>query len=319
MRNKFYLGIVALLLFACGGKKEEKITPPVSADKLKVDVVIGIASIEPAERIVQLTTESAGVVKTIHVQVSQQVKRGELLFSLSDEVEAAQVNQAQSKLRTQQSIIESQQATVGSLDVQLQNAKTNFDRTQKLFAGQAATQQQLDDSRFAFENTTQQKLAATANLQQQIAKKAELQADLSYYQSLLNRKHIQIGNYVSTATVLGEFAPEGGLVAITEIDELFADRLKVGQRASIRPQGDSTILANEKNWNDRTGKCSNRFGLIEENKFEGDAYHNLFQFYHTFHSAANQQFRFRINLHPDFSYPAIFQVAGIIREQRFLF
>lgn len=228
-----------------------------SADKLKIDVVIGIASIEPAERIVQLTTESAGVVKAIHVQVSQQVKKGELLFSLSDEVETAQVNQAQTKLRTQQSIIESQQATVGSLDVQLQNAKTNFGRTQKLFAGQAATQQQLDDSRFAFENTTQQKLAAAANLQQQIAKKAELQADVNYYQSLLNRKHIRaavdgtilsidakMGNYVSTATVLGEFAPEGGLVAITEIDELFADRLKVGQRVTIRPQGDSTILAN---------------------------------------------------------------------------
>ena len=257
MRNTFYLSMVALLFFACGGKKEEeKITPPVSADKLKVDVVIGIASIEPTERIVQLTTESAGVVKAIHVQVSQQLKKGELLFSLSDEVEAAQVNQAHSKLRTQQSIIESQQATVGSWDVQLQNAKTNFDRTQKLFAGQAATQQQLDDSRFAFENTTQQKLAATANLHQQIAKKTELQADVNYYQSLLNRKQIRasadgiilsidakMGNYVSTATVLGEFAPEGGLVAITEIDELFADRLKVGQRATIRPQGDSTILA----------------------------------------------------------------------------
>jgi multidrug resistance efflux pump len=257
MRNTFYLWIAALLFFACGGKKEEeKIIPPVSADKLKVEVVIGIASIEPAGRIVQLTTESAGVVKTIHVQVSQQVKKGDLLFSLSDEVEVAQVNQAQSKLRTQQSIIDSQQATVASLDVQLQNAKANYDRTQKLFAGQAATQQQLDDSRFDFENTTQQKLAAAANLQQQIAKKAELQADLNYYQTLLNRKHIRaaadgtilsieakIGNYVNTATVLGEFAPEGGLVAITEIDELFADRLKVGQRASIRPQGDSTILA----------------------------------------------------------------------------
>ena len=257
MLNRSYLIIVTLFFFACGGKKEEeKITPPVSADQLKVDVVIGVASIEPAERIVQLTTESAGVVKIIHTQVSQQVKKGDLLFSLSDEVEAAQVTQAQSKLRTQQSIIESQQATVGSLDVQLQNAKTNFDRTQKLFNGNAATQQQLDDSRFAFENATQQKLSATANLQQQIAKKAELQADLNYYQSLLNRKYIRatangtvlsidakVGNYVSSATVLGEFAPEGALVAITEIDELFADRVKVGQHAVIRPQGDSTILA----------------------------------------------------------------------------
>ena len=174
MRNKIYLGIVALLFIACGGNKDqEKIIPPVSADKLKTDRVIGIASIEPADRIVQLTTESAGVVKTIHAQVSQQVKQGDLLFSLSDEVEAAQVNQAQSKLRTQQSIIESQQATVGSLEVQLQNAKTNYERTQKLFNGNAATQQQLDDSRFALENVTQQKLSASANLQQGRAISAE--------------------------------------------------------------------------------------------------------------------------------------------------
>jgi multidrug resistance efflux pump len=257
MRNKLYLGFVVLLFIACGGKKDqEKIIPPVSADKLKTDRVIGIASIEPADRIVQLTTESAGVVKTIHAQVSQQVKKGDLLFSLSDEVEAAQVNQAQSKLRTQQSIIESQQATVGSLEVQLQNAKTNYERTQKLFNGNAATQQQLDDSRFALENVTQQKLSASANLQQQIAKKAELQADLNYNQSLFNRKHIRatangtilsidakVGNYVNSGTALCEFAPEGALIAITEIDELFADRVKFGQQAMIRPQGDSIILA----------------------------------------------------------------------------
>lgn len=258
MKNRCYLAIVTLLFFSCGGnKEEEKLVPPVSADKLKVDMVIGIASIEPAERIVQLTTESAGIVKIIHAQVNQQVMKDELLFSLSDDVELAQVNQAKSKLLTQQSIIESQQATVGSLEVQRQNAKTNFDRTQKLFSGNAATQQQLDDSRFAFENATQQKLSATANLQQQIAKQAELQADLNYYQTLLNRKYIRatsngtvlsidakVGNYVSSATLLGEFAPESALVAITEIDELFADRIQVGQHAKIRPQGDSTILAN---------------------------------------------------------------------------
>jgi len=257
MKNKSYLGVVVIFFFACGGKKEEvKIIPPVTAEKLKVDLVVGIASIEPADRIVQLTTESAGVVEEIHVQVSQQVKKGEILFSLSDEVEVTQVNQARSKLLTQQSTIESQQATLGSLEVQLQNSKTNFDRTQKLFDGQAATQQQLDDSRFALENSTLQKLAATANLQQQQAKMGELRADLNYYQALLDQKHIRapangkilsidaiVGNYINSAMALGEFAPEGNLVAITEIDELFADRLKIGQHAIIRPQGDSTILA----------------------------------------------------------------------------
>jgi HlyD family secretion protein len=255
MKIIFKLLLASILLGACGNKEEKKVIPAVAADELSIEVVVGIASIEPIERIVQLTTESAGVVETIHTQVSQQVKKGELLFTLSDEVEAAQVTQAQSKLRTQHSIIESQEATLRSLEVQVQNASSNFNRTQKLFDGQAATQQQLDDSRFALDNISQQKISAHANLQQQIAKQGELKADLSYYQSLLNRKHIRapragtvlsieakVGNYVNSASVLGEFAPEGGLVAITEIDELFADRLKIGQLATLRPQGDSTLL-----------------------------------------------------------------------------
>lgn len=255
MKIKLKLLVAVVLMSACGTKEENKVVPAATADQLSVDVVVGIASIEPEQRIIQMTTESAGVVETIHTQVSAQVKKGELLFTLSDNVEVAQVNQAQSKLHTQQSIIESQRATVRSLELQVQNASTNFKRTQNLFDGQAATQQQLDDSRFTFENISQQKLAAQANLQQQIAKQAELQADLDYFQSLLDRKHIRAsragtilsieakeGNYVTSATVLGEFAPEGGLVAITEIDELFADRLKIGQHATLRPQGDSTLL-----------------------------------------------------------------------------
>lgn len=257
MKTIFKLLFASLLLTACGNKEEKKVIPAVAANELTVEVVVGIASIEPIERIVQLTTESAGVVEAIHAQVSQQVKKGELLFTLSNEVEAAQVNQAQSKLRTQHSIIESQEATLRSLEVQVQNASSNFNRTQKLFDGQAATQQQLDDSRFTLDNISQQKISAQANLQQQIAKQGELQADLNYYQSLLNRKHIRapragtvlsieakVGNYINSAAALGEFAPEGGLIAITEIDELFADRLKVGQRATLRPQGDSTLLGN---------------------------------------------------------------------------
>ena len=105
----------------------------------------------------------------------------------------------------------------------------------------------------------QQKEAAASNLQQQVARKGELQADLKYYESLLDRKHIRsplngtilsidtrIGNFVKSETVLGEFAPEGGLVAITEIDELFADRVRIGQHATLRPQGDSTLLGEGK-------------------------------------------------------------------------
>ena len=257
---RFSVVIASVFLVACdSGKEDKKFSAATAADKLAVDGVVGIAAIEPDERIVQLTTESGGIVKSIHIRVGQQVKKGDLLFSLTDDVEQAQVAQALSKLHTQQSIIEGQRATLASFEVQLENARTNFERNQKLFEGNAATQQQLDDSRFAFQNITQQKAAAASSLQQQFAKKEELRADLKYYESLLGRKHIRsprngtilsidtrVGNFVKSETVLGEFAPEGGLVAITEIDELFADRVKLGQHATLRPQGDSILLGEGK-------------------------------------------------------------------------
>jgi multidrug efflux pump subunit AcrA (membrane-fusion protein) len=254
--KKTYIFIIALSLVACGKPKEEKaINPPLSANKINAAVVVGIGSIEPIDRIVQLTTESGGVVREIDATVSQSVQQGQLLFRLSDEVETAQVQQAQTKLITQDAVIESQRATVGSLVVQVQNARVNLERTLKLFAGKAATQQQLDEGQFAFDNVSQQKMAAESNLAQQVARRKEMQADLAYARALLGRKHIvapsngkilsidaKIGSFINPGISLGEFAPEGALVAITEIDELFADRVKIGQHAFFRPQGDTIVL-----------------------------------------------------------------------------
>ena len=84
MSLKFGVVITAIFLVACGkGSEDKKITSAPAADKLAVDVVVGIASIEPAERIVQLTTESAGIIEIIHTQVGMPVKKGDLLFSLT--------------------------------------------------------------------------------------------------------------------------------------------------------------------------------------------------------------------------------------------
>ena len=43
-----------------------------------------------------------------------------------------------------------------------------------------------------------------------------------------------------------DFAPEGPLMAVTEVDELFADKVKEGMSAYIRPQGKTDTLATGK-------------------------------------------------------------------------
>ena len=51
------------------------------------------------------------------------------------------------------------------------------------------------------------------------------------------------GEYISPSQIIGEFAPEGPLMALTEIDELFASKIKLGQRAKIRNQGKEEVIA----------------------------------------------------------------------------
>jgi len=52
----------------------------------------------------------------------------------------------------------------------------------------------------------------------------------------------KVGQFLANNQSIGDFAPAGPLVAVTEVDELFALNVKVGQKASIRPQGSRDVL-----------------------------------------------------------------------------
>jgi len=255
--KKLIVLIFPVLLFGC--KKKEASEPEkvnINRTELEVKEVVGIANVEPLQRIVQLTPETGGTVSEIKTNLNDHVRKGQVLLVMDDKVERAQVVQAQSKLRTQQAVIQSQQSTVEALRVNLADAKNKLDRNERLLQGNAVTQQTRDDSKFIYENLIFQVKASEDNLAQQKAKLNELLADLNYYQTLLDRKSIKaptdgtilsidvkIGSYLDNKTPIGDFAPSGPLIAVTEIDELFADKVQISQKATIRPQGDTIILS----------------------------------------------------------------------------
>lgn len=253
--------ILIFLLTACGGGKKEETKNLIDNKKIESDIdkVVGIANIEPTGKILPLTSEINGIITEILVKANDSVKAGQILMMLDYKVETAQLAQAKSKLSTQQAVINSAKANVSSLQVRLANAKMNFDRNQNLFNGGAATQQTLDDSKFQYEQLQKDIQASEATIAQQQGRLAELQTDVNYFQTLLDRKLIKatmdgkilsidtkIGTSVTNSSTLGDFAPAGNLMAITEIDELFANKIKIGQNAYIRPQGTSEVLAKGK-------------------------------------------------------------------------
>ena len=224
-----------------------------------VNQIVGIALVEPQKHIVSLYAETGGLVAKINHDLNDIVKQGDVIVELQSDVEQAQLLQAQSKLATQQALIASSKAQLASVRLKAENAKVNFDRNANLIASGGVTKQALDDSRFNAESLAADVHTAEANLAQQESKLNELQADIAYAEKVIERKKIKaplngkilsmdikVGNNLSASQAACDFAPEGQLMAVTEIDELYADKVKEGLTAYIRPQGMTDTIAKGK-------------------------------------------------------------------------
>ena len=72
----------------------------------------------------------------------------------------------------------------------------------------------------------------------------------SQYTQLIARRVREIGVYCElwawdvTAEQIAEFAPTGSLIAKTEVDELYAEKIQLGQKAFIISQTTGDTLAN---------------------------------------------------------------------------
>ncbi len=263
IKNVVFLMLTMLLWQACGShadtataSKSDGIIPDTPT---VIHKMVGIARIEPPEKIITINAESAGYVREVQFKENQRVQKGDILLILDATVEQAQLQQARSRVPAQKDAIIAANATLASLQVKLTNARNTYERNLRLLQGNAATTQQVDDSRFNLEDLEKQVAAQQASIAQQQSRLREIEADINYYQMLVERRiiraplsgiflssNVKPGNYVTNATVLGEFAIEGPYQAITEVDELFATKVQIGQRAYIRPQGSSEQLATGK-------------------------------------------------------------------------
>lgn len=246
-------------LAACGKKEGATDQPVVAADTLArplvVTEVLGIAMVEPSERITALAAEANGYVKQVNVRIGDAVRKGQALLVLDAGVEAAQVAQAQSKMAAQNDAIDAARQNLALLNVKLTKARADLARAETLFKGNALTQQDLDNARAPVPDLEQQMRAQEALIRQQQSRLGEIQADIRYFQTLSGLKTVRapfdgtclsvdarVGQYIDAKSAIGDFAPAGPVIALTEIDELFADKVKTGQKAVIRPQGRTDTL-----------------------------------------------------------------------------
>lgn len=248
------LVLLTLVLISCGSKEA-----PVKLEKYKVkkiDQIIGVARIEPAAKISPIGSESAGKIVQIHVQEGQFVKKGTLLLTLDQSLDIAQLQQSEAKLLTKQQRSKSLEAKIAALELKIEIADAERNRDRNLANAQAGTQKAAFDSENTYKNLKAELAIAKADLAEANAALGETKMELNYTKKLSDKKNIYAptdgmvlnwdvkqGQAVTIGNKLGDFAPKGDLIATTEVDELFAMKVKKGQRAAINIQGTKERLS----------------------------------------------------------------------------
>lgn len=257
LRYFIYLLLLTSLGYAgCNreGKADTPENPPPA--ELSPKRVVAIGRIEPENKITTLSTDVSGIVTRIRFDAGDSVKAGDVIVELNQEVEAAQLALAKSRLQTQQQEIALAEANLQSAEISAQNAKVKFERTQNVFQQEAETGQNVDDRRTEYETAQKEVARLQASRSSARSRYAELQEDIKVSQAQVGKRSITAladgvlltmdvteGAMVSPGTAVAEFAPNGAVTAICEVDELFAGRVKVGQQAGIREQGTEKVLA----------------------------------------------------------------------------
>ncbi|MGX5691057.1 HlyD family secretion protein [Arcticibacter tournemirensis] len=248
-----FSGILMMLaLISCSSedKKNDTVGKPASASKkAEMNMVVGIARIEPEKGLLNIYANANGRISKIVAVENQSVSKGSDLALLDNQTDNALLAIEQSKAPAQNAAILSATQNAKAVLSDLQKAQKDEALNEQLFKAKAITEQALNDSKSKVTRLQYDYQKLIADIAQQKSKEREIDANIKYRKAILSDRQIKSafagsvlqwdvheGDYVTPGQKMGQFAPDGPLIAVTEVDELFSDKVGKGMRAEIYSQ-----------------------------------------------------------------------------------
>ena len=241
-------------LFSCNQKKE--VVAEVQPVAMEPERIVAIGRVEPEVKITAVGSEVNGVIRDIYVQAGDTVKKGQLLVEFAHDYEDAKRQQILAKVSAQQAEISNVKAQLNVSKIKRDNTSTKLERMEKIVAQGAETVQNLDNLKADYEQTLKEVDRLSAALQTAESRLAEIGADSKVAEADIERRKVKApadgviltmdltkGSVGSMEKSLFEFAPLSPLTVLCEVDELWVNKLQLGQQAIIRTQGTDDQLA----------------------------------------------------------------------------
>lgn len=168
----------------------------------------------------------AGYVKNIAVNDYDSVKGGQLLVELDDAELQTQLLQMEADVKASEADIQNAKASLNSTVVSLnvnrgdislskvkaKQAEDDYNRNKNLFADQAITRKQLDDSRFAYEQAQQEVKNSNTGLGSAQSHVSVIEASIKKVEAALDAKKAAIEQQKLKISWTKVYAPQAGKI-----------------------------------------------------------------------------------------------------------
>lgn len=251
-------------MFSCGGNKEKELEKQAAVkDSLSrpehVKTVYAIAKVEPLNGLVQLSAATSGIVTAVYKNAGDSLLKGDLILKVDNSADALDLDVARRQIITQQSRAAADRANVLQYLASLKEKEQDLAITEKLVSTGADTRQNLavkqKEKEVILANLQSAKATAAASEAEIAALNKQLQqAQLTLDDKLIRARQngilvsmdAKVGTAVNALTPFATLAPQSELVLKGEIDEMFADRVEIGQQVVVNYVGNKKQIASGK-------------------------------------------------------------------------
>ena len=253
MNRQIALLLISMLLIACGNKQEK--SEPVTTE-LMPSQVVGIGKVVPHGGVVNLAAPTSGIVNEIYVNAGDTVNKGDLILTLNSTEEELSVNEANTRIRSQELSVESAQIALAQERIAHKEQQRLLTDAKELLEVGATTGENVRLLQNEFNKSGEQlkKVENDLRLQQsqlnelntQRASKVNDFEKTKFYAPLdgmLLDLIPKVGEALNLHQQYGRISPNKPLVVLVEIDELFADYLILAQTCIIKLPGSSEVAA----------------------------------------------------------------------------
>lgn len=255
--NKISICLLLLLSLVYSCKQKEKKEAPISNEELlkQVNEVLAIGKVIPADGWHDIALEEAGILQEILVKEGDSVQQGQVLARLRTGTETLDVRAAEAKLQNIKASNLQDLQDIKKEEIKLQQLQDKYEVSKRLLNKGAETREntEADYANWKIQEQLIQGLRSKIQGNQALQNEQQVAIDKSaksvsnleiraLASGIITEWDAVLGQSLASNARLGQIANTRNLLIEAEVDELFADRIRLNQAVRITSIGSEQTL-----------------------------------------------------------------------------